>query len=277
MNKKTFTTKRKAFSLIELAIVLIIIGLLIAGVTGGSALIKNAQLRSVMTEARGYQTAVNGFFERFQALPGDFNKALGTMNGAVPATTFGNLNGQIQHYADHLTLTTVTGRMEGNIALQHLQNSGFLNGITVTPATGSAATGGASAMVVLTPGVNIPASKISNAGWVFDYISAPVLTAQGNVVILTGQIAAQNGVAGTGAQNVLPTGALIPNDALSIDTKIDDGFANSGEVRSAGDSGGNASVITDGLGLTACNATTTYKTAATTAVCALAFTVDITN
>ena len=56
--KKTFSSKKSAFSLIELSIVLIIIGLLIAGITGGASLIKSSELRSVMGEARGYAVSV---------------------------------------------------------------------------------------------------------------------------------------------------------------------------------------------------------------------------
>ncbi|MDR0571490.1 MAG: prepilin-type N-terminal cleavage/methylation domain-containing protein, partial [Rickettsiales bacterium] len=47
----------KAFSLIELSIVLIIMGLLVAGITGGAALIKSAQLRVLITEFQNYRVA----------------------------------------------------------------------------------------------------------------------------------------------------------------------------------------------------------------------------
>ena len=60
----------KGFSLIELSIVLIIMGLLIAGVTGGSSLIKSAQLRSVITESQQFKTAYNAYY---------------TANGEVPS------------------------------------------------------------------------------------------------------------------------------------------------------------------------------------------------
>ncbi|MDR1499211.1 MAG: type II secretion system GspH family protein [Rickettsiales bacterium] len=58
------------FSLIELSIVLIIMGLLVAGITGGASLIKTAQLRSVITEASTYRTAFNTFYSQFGRVPG---------------------------------------------------------------------------------------------------------------------------------------------------------------------------------------------------------------
>jgi len=61
---------KKGFSLIELSIVLIIIGLLIAGITGGASLIKSAELRAVMSEIRNYQTAVNAYYTAKGELPG---------------------------------------------------------------------------------------------------------------------------------------------------------------------------------------------------------------
>ena len=60
----------KGFSLIELSIVLIIMGLLVAGVTGGASLIKSAQMRSVVNEFTNYRTAYNTYFAQFNKVPG---------------------------------------------------------------------------------------------------------------------------------------------------------------------------------------------------------------
>ena len=60
----------KGFSLIELSIVLIIMGLLIAGVTGGASLIKSAQLRAVVTENTSFRTAYNTYYAQFGKVPG---------------------------------------------------------------------------------------------------------------------------------------------------------------------------------------------------------------
>ena len=52
----------KAFSLIELSIVLIIIGLLVAGIIGGKSLVENAKLKSMMNEVRNAKQGLNTFF-----------------------------------------------------------------------------------------------------------------------------------------------------------------------------------------------------------------------
>lgn len=63
------------FSLVEIAIVLVIMGILIAGVLKGQELIESARLRQVVTQVQGYQIATTTFIDRYNALPGDFSKA----------------------------------------------------------------------------------------------------------------------------------------------------------------------------------------------------------
>ena len=63
----------KAFSLIELSIVLIIIGLLVAGITGGQSLIESAKMRNYLTEMKQYKVAINAFIINKGRLPGDLN------------------------------------------------------------------------------------------------------------------------------------------------------------------------------------------------------------
>ena len=70
-NNKNNNNKTSGFSLIELSIVLIIIGLLVAGITSGQSLIESAKARAVMNEARGYMQAVNTYFAAKGRLPGD--------------------------------------------------------------------------------------------------------------------------------------------------------------------------------------------------------------
>ena len=75
-NKPTLKNSQKsikAFSLIELSIVLIIIGLLVAGITGGQSLIEAAKIRSFINEATGYKRAIDIFYAKNERLPSDKN------------------------------------------------------------------------------------------------------------------------------------------------------------------------------------------------------------
>lgn len=77
---------RKGFTLVELSIVILIIGLLIAGVTVGTTLARQAELRSIMGDLRNYQVAYNNFKSRFDKAPGD----LPTASVFWPSTTIGD-------------------------------------------------------------------------------------------------------------------------------------------------------------------------------------------
>ena len=61
----------KAFSLIELSIVLIIIGLLVAGITGGQSLIYSAKINGAMTEIQNFKQGIFAFKALKDRLPGD--------------------------------------------------------------------------------------------------------------------------------------------------------------------------------------------------------------
>ena len=63
----------KAFSLIELSIVLIIIGLLIAGIIGGKSLIESAKIRNVINEFNNLEKSIYTFKVIKDRLPGDVN------------------------------------------------------------------------------------------------------------------------------------------------------------------------------------------------------------
>ena len=70
-HSKTSKNKYSAFSLIELSIVLIIIGLLVAGVTGGASLIESAKIRAFINELNGWKQAVYTFRTARDRFPGD--------------------------------------------------------------------------------------------------------------------------------------------------------------------------------------------------------------
>ncbi len=231
--------KKTAFSLIELSIVLIIIGLLIAGVTGGASLIKSSELRSVMSEARAFATSVNGFYNQFNYLPGDYSTA-------ISGSSAGDADGTIEYYNSSVN--------EGRAAWYQMKGAGIIDS-TIISAT-STTTAASTVPAVTSFGTNIPASKIKNSGWDFDYNTSSTQ----NVIVLTGPISAGSASNTLVNGTVVSTASITPTDTLSIDVKIDDGVANTGKVRGV---------------LTTCSSGASYTTATTTKACAVSYQIDI--
>jgi prepilin-type N-terminal cleavage/methylation domain-containing protein len=219
--KKTFSSKKSAFSLIELSIVLIIIGLLIAGITGGASLIKSSELRSIMSEARSYAVSVNSFFTQYDRYPGDSDIAVGGNSKNV-----GDRDNTIEYLAN---AGANTGVSEGLDAWNDLKDIGAIDlSLTLEQAqVGLATTGnGKSNIDSMVPVTNIPGSKIKGAGWAFDYADNQ------NVVVITGTTTgSKTGLVGVVIADRAAAGIITAGDSLSIDSKIDDGKANTGTVR----------------------------------------------
>jgi len=70
MNKQN-----KGFTLVEIAIVLVIIGLLLGGILKGQELINNARVRAISDRSNSLKAAWYAFIDRYQALPGDYVQA----------------------------------------------------------------------------------------------------------------------------------------------------------------------------------------------------------
>ena len=119
MTAMTTMNKQRGFTLIEIAIVLVIIGLLLGGVLKGQELITSARVRNLITQQDGIKAAYFGFQDRYKALPGDYAQAT---NNIKDATVNGNGNGQIEQAA-------AGGVATEDIAVwEHLSRSGFITG-----------------------------------------------------------------------------------------------------------------------------------------------------
>lgn len=92
MSKCRGYRKAAGFTLVEVAIVLVIIGLILGGVFKGQALIDSARVRSIHSELTGIQTAWLSFADRYRAIPGDFARADTQIDSAA---TPGNGNGKL--------------------------------------------------------------------------------------------------------------------------------------------------------------------------------------
>jgi len=102
--RKEKPMSQRGFTLVEIAIVLVIIGLLLGGVLKGQSLIDSAKVKNVIQQSQSLQAAVNAYQDRFRALPGDDIMATTHVPGA---TGNGNGDGQITEYQlapQHLAL-----------------------------------------------------------------------------------------------------------------------------------------------------------------------------
>jgi len=123
------TTMRKSqsgFTLIEIAIVLVIIGLLLGGVLKGQELITSARVRNLISQQDGIKAAFFGFQDRFRAYPGDYASASTTLKCPTGSSCLnGNGNGIIEIGA---TPSGGSEVVETMLAWMHLASAGFLNG-----------------------------------------------------------------------------------------------------------------------------------------------------
>ena len=86
------TDLQKGFTLVEIAIVLVIVGLLLAAVLKGQELITQGKIKGVINDFNGVMTAYNGYQDRYKAIPGDDPGAAArwTSAGITTLSTFGN-------------------------------------------------------------------------------------------------------------------------------------------------------------------------------------------
>jgi len=86
---------QRGFTLIEIAIVLVIIGLLLGGVLKGQELMDNARVKRVINDFNGLSAAIYGYQDRYKKLPGDDNTTEARWSTTVGTQSDGNGNGQI--------------------------------------------------------------------------------------------------------------------------------------------------------------------------------------
>jgi prepilin-type N-terminal cleavage/methylation domain-containing protein len=117
------------FTLIELAIVLVIIGLLLGGVLKGQELINSAKAKSIASDFKNAQIFIYGYQDKFKALPGDDAGVVAHVgNTATLATTGGTVgNARIEGVWNSTTITD-----ESALFWQHVRLAGFATGPTAT-------------------------------------------------------------------------------------------------------------------------------------------------
>lgn len=199
---------QQGFTLIEIAIVLVIIGLLLGGVLKGQELIQNARVRNIIAQQDGIKAAYFGFQDRYRGIPGDYPSALALQNipGISAAVCGTNCGGDSDGKIDTTS--------ETYLAWYHLSRAGFITGSYVTSGTETSATS-----------ANSPTNPYGGfMQIIFD--------------------AAYNPAGGVSRNNV-KTGSGIPATVLAeADRKIDDGNPETGDFRFSTFGGAPATCLT---------------------------------
>ena len=194
------------FTLIEIAIVLVIIGLLLGGVLKGQELITGARVRNFIQQQDGVKAAYFGFLDRYRALPGDYANATANISGiANPNACANNGNGN----GDGVIQSAAPSANEHTLVWEHLSKAGFINGT-------------------------------------YTCLAAPTSTTSptnpyGQFLVLVSDTTYAAPAAPPPARHNLQTGASVPSDILAeIDRKVDDGNAIQGAFRGSGANAANA-------------------------------------
>ena len=189
-------TKQSGFTLVELAISMVIIGLLLAGILKGQELIGSGKVKNLGADFRAITTAYYAYQDKFRAIPGDDKAAVAHVGAG--ATEIGNGNGAIEGAWDSVVSVTT----ESVLFWQHLRLAGLMPGST----TVSVATTGNTYLPTNSVGGRL---GISNTNPVGTMGSDPVFSAA--FYVCSGGI----------------TGKL----AKQLDATLDDGVGNTGSMR----------------------------------------------
>jgi prepilin-type N-terminal cleavage/methylation domain-containing protein len=158
---------KSAFTLIELAIVVVVLGILVGGVLTGQSIIGSSKISSVITDIQKYKTAIRAFELEYDGLPGDFDEAedyWGSVSGScltVAGSGTETCNGDGDKTFDYHLSGFSNSTHEPWRAWEHLSFAGIVNG----EFTGISGTECNLNNYCSLPGVNIPESAFSGAGW----------------------------------------------------------------------------------------------------------------
>jgi len=214
----------KGFTLIELSIVLVIIGLIVGAILVGRDMIKAAELRSTISQVEKYQAAVNTFRLKYAALPGDILSAQAVAFGFFSETMFAGLPGHQDG----------NGLIEGGFAGStsavgetlsfwvHLSQANLVDG-QFGQATNAVLqpNGGSVTATVTVPSQSLPPSKLTPTQYFivyayqgFNYFALMPITT----------------ISPGGSYPSLNSVGLTPIQAYNMDVKLDDGMPNTGNV-----------------------------------------------
>lgn len=234
--KRTHTS-RAAFTLIELSIVLVVIGLLLGGILYGRFLIRAAQLKSVSTDITKFNTGINAFRSKYFMLPGDLNNAQAFWPGGTgcgPTDTNGqgvcngNGNGVLNPASIPGGNTPGAGAVPSEIFQMwlHLERAGLISGGNYTGRNNPVGWRVGSARAAV-PGLNVPRGAVPNTGYSIEHWGTVTSSSPSAGITWEGNYGHSYifGMHNPPTESCCPPELTIlrPDEAWSIDVKLDDG------------------------------------------------------
>ena len=190
---------QKGFTLVEIAIVLVIIGLLLGGILKGQEMITQAKIKNVVADFSGISAAYYGYQDRYRAIPGD-DACAGTPPSGFSCgarwtdATSGNGNGQVLGLYN-----STTAADESRLWWDHLRRAGFVAG----------------------SGTQQPFNAVT-----------------GMIGVQTGNGTANSSALGGFGGLIICSAGLPDKIAIAVDTQMDDGIIGTGTVRGMKHTGG---------------------------------------
>jgi len=117
-------TRHAGFTLVEIAIVLVIIGLLLGGILKGQEMITQAKIKNVIADFSGVSAAYHGYMDRYRKIPGDDPDASGRWTLGIANPVGGTFNDGIISGLYNST----TDNNESRLFWLHLRKAGFISG-----------------------------------------------------------------------------------------------------------------------------------------------------
>lgn len=226
-------TSYGGFTLVELAIVITIIGLLIGGVLKGQEMIQNARVTATIAQVKSYHAAIETFRDRFDNLPGDITAAESRLPGCSAATFCysGNGNSRIGVGAQPWQSIDATVASENTQFWRHLALADLISGVSNNGNT-------------IAWGQSHPSAPIAGGFHVRLADFTPTYNnLTGTILVLRNQ-SDGSWACGGGAAGAVPDCAIAPMHAALIDRKMDDGIGNTGYVHA-----GSANSFSNGCGI----------------------------
>jgi prepilin-type N-terminal cleavage/methylation domain-containing protein len=231
------TQHPNGFTLIELSIVLVIIGLIVGGILTGADLIRAAGERATITQIEKFNTATNTFYGKYGYLPGDIPNPTATQFGFAPRGSYageGDGNGILQGIVNNAANANYGWVDGGGETVMFWVDLTTANGMNINLIDGSfsAATATTAATITGTALTSyFPVAKLGGGNYFYVYSNVfrdmtgdP--TNYFGLSAVTGNFTAAN----CGAPCLQSELGLTVRQAYDIDTKIDDGKPETGRV-----------------------------------------------